>query len=43
VQTGTAAKREYGSAFLAAALMLCCRMSSIPIPKRAKKSVELDD
>jgi len=33
---------EYSWDFLAAALILHCRNSAIPIPKRAAKSVELD-
>ncbi len=39
---GTAATNEYSRDFLAAALLLYCRTCSIPIPKRAAKSVELD-
>jgi len=32
---------EYSRDFLAAALMLFCRSQSVPIPKKANKSVEL--
>jgi hypothetical protein len=38
---GTAATSEYSQDFLAAALVLYCRTCSIPVPKKAMKSVEL--
>jgi hypothetical protein len=39
---GTSATKEYSRDFLAAAaLMLYCRTCSIPVPKKAMKSVEL--
>ena len=35
--------RDYSSDFLAAALMLFCRGLAIPIPKRAQKTVVIQD
>jgi len=40
---GAAGTREYSLDFLAAALLLYCRTCSIPVPKKAMKSVELGD
>jgi hypothetical protein len=39
----TSVTSEYSRDFLAAALMLYCRICNIPIPKKAMKSVEPGD
>jgi len=39
----SAAEREYSLDFIAAALMLFCRSSRIPLPKGARKAVFFED
>lgn len=38
----SSSQREYSRDFLAAALMLYCKMLRIPLPKGARKSVDLE-
>lgn len=40
MQDNSAHELEYSRDFLAAALMLYCRSQSVPIPKKASKSVD---